>query len=96
MSSQQGEGGGALLEPLLLVVLNSFGLWLPVHISAFQEAIRSRLNYFWKLGNVAESQQEGSLLELHPEWLGELGWAEAREAQGGSRGAGGSGGTLRR
>lgn len=50
-----------------------FGLWLPLHFSAFQEAIRSGVNYFWKLGNVAKGQQEGRLLGLHPVWLWGLG-----------------------
>lgn len=56
----------ALLE---LLCCGCSKLWLPLHISAFQEAIRRGLNYFWKLGNVAKSQQEGN---LHPAWLWEM------------------------
>lgn len=35
-------------------------------VFAFQEAIRNRLTFVWKPGNVARSQQKGSLLALRP------------------------------
>lgn len=67
-SSLRGEETGWLCWGQLCCGCSELYLACGSHcmVFAFQEAIRNRLTFVWKPGNVAKSQQKGSLLVLCP------------------------------
>lgn len=67
-SSLTGEGTGRLCWGQLHCGGSELCLACGSHCVAFafQKGIRNRLTFLWELGNVAKSQQKGSLLVLHP------------------------------